>query len=55
MSIIESLQQSIKDELDKFNALQKQLEDYIDEAQNQGLNQSDEFDLSKVGNCYDEE
>lgn len=55
MPIIENLQQSIKVEIDKFDALQRQLEDYIEEAQKQALSESDESELTVVDECDDKE
>lgn len=55
MSIIENLQKAIQEELDKFDVLQQQLEDYIDEAQKQEPNKSDELELTTVDKCDDNE
>lgn len=48
MSIIESLQKAIKEELDKFDVLQKHLEDYIEEDNKQESVDSNELNLATL-------
>lgn len=55
MSIVESLQKAIKEELDKFDVLQKQLEDYIEEANKQESVDSNELNLTTVDKHDDKE